>query len=144
MKRIIPSLALIAVAAACSPLEPETSTMTEDTPLQVSVSNAAVVASRGIIRSTSLADGSEIGLTLYDISGTSYQGADCENRCYTASGTGSSQTWESESPIMVSNTPGTLYGYYPYSSSADRIDAIAVRADSDNQTDWMYAEPVEA
>ena len=143
MKRIIPPLALIAVAAACSPLEPETSTMTEDTPLQVSVSNAAVVASRGIIRSTSLADGSEIGLTLHDISGTSYQGEDCENRCYTASGTGSSQTWESESPIMVSNTPGTLYGYYPYSSSADRIDAIAVRADSDNQTDWMYAEPVE-
>lgn len=143
MKRIIPSLALIAVAAACSPLEPETSTMTEGTPLQVSVSNAAVVASRGIIRSTSLADGSEIGLTLRDISGTSYQGADCENRCYAASGTDSRQTWESESPIMVSNTPGTLYGYYPYSSSADRIDAIAVRADSDNQTDWMYAEPVE-
>lgn len=141
MKRSILSLAVIAMAASCSPMEPAALPPAEGTPLQVSVSHDAAVASRALVQDTSLQDGTQIGLSLHDISGATYQGTACENRLYRACGSGGGQTWQSESPIMVSNTPGTLYGYYPYSPAVESVASIPVKADSDNQTDWMYAEP---
>ena len=132
-----------AMLAACTQLPDPVDITTEDvSPIVVSVTASDGLQTRGIITGTTLDDGSRIGLSLCDVSGTKYQGITYENICYTASGSGSSQKWDAESPIMVANTPGTLYGYYPYSESVTDIKKINITADSNNQTDYLWATPV--
>lgn len=132
-----------ALLAACARMpEPIGTTTDESSPLEISVTASDGIATRGIITGTTLSSGSKIGLTFADVSGTKYQGVAYENIGYTASGSGSSQKWEPDSPIMVANTPGTLYGYYPYDSSITDIKKISITADSNNQTDYLYATPV--
>ena len=132
-----------AMLAACTQLPDPVDITTEDvSPIVVSVTASDGLQTRGIITGTTLDDGSKIGLSLCDVSGTKYQGITYENICYTASGSGSSQKWDAESPILVANTPGTLYGYYPYSESVTDIKKINITADSNNQTDYLWATPV--
>lgn len=129
--------------AACDRIqEPDGPSPEELTPIEVSVKASDGIVTRGIITGTSLPDRSQIGLTFCDISGTKYHDQTYENVCYYASGDVPSQSWDSESPVMVSNTPGTLYGYFPYDSAIADITSIPVKADSENQTDYMYATPV--
>ena len=132
-----------ALLAACSEL-PEITVPTDEnsTPLEISVKASDGIQTRGIITGSSLESGSRIGLSLYDSGESTYGGISYENITYTASGSGSAQRWETESPIMVSSTPGTLYGYYPYSEDVTDISEITITADSDNQTDYLYATPV--
>ena len=132
-----------AMLAACTQLPDPVGITTEDgSPIVVSVTASDGIQTRGIITGTTLENGSRVGLSLCDVSGTKYQGITYENICYTASGSGSSQKWDAESPIMVANTPGTLYGYYPYSESVTDIKKINITADSNNQTDYLWATPV--
>ena len=132
-----------AMLAACTQMpDPVGITSEEGSPVVVSVTASDGLQTRGIITGTTLDDGSRIGLSLCDVSGTTYQGITYENICYTASGSGSSQKWDTESPILVTNTPGTLYGYYPYSESVTDIKKINITADSNNQTDYLWATPV--
>ena len=132
-----------AMLAACTQLSDPVGITTEDgSPIVVSVTASDGIQTRGIITGTTLENGSRIGLTLCDVSGTKYQGITYENICYTASGSGSSQKWDAESPIMAANTSGTLYGYYPYSESVTDIKKINIIADSNNQTDYLWATPV--
>ena len=132
-----------AMLAACTQLPDPVGITSEDgSPIVVSVTASDGLQTRGIITGTTLDDGSRIGLSLCDVSGTTYQGIIYENICYTASGSGSSQKWDTESPILVANTPGTLYGYYPYSESVTDIKKINITADSNNQTDYLWATPV--
>lgn len=138
-------LAIVAMTffSACSHLEPDHKNPDgPEAPINISVTASDGTPTRGIITGTSLPDGSQIGLTFCDISGTTYQGKKYENISYTAEGSGSAQTWDTSSPIMVANTPGTLYGYYPQSSPVTDIRKIPLTADSSTQTDYMYAEPV--
>ena len=132
-----------AMLAACTQMPDPVGITTEDgSPIVVSVTASDGIQTRGVITGTTLENGSRIGLTLCDVSGTKYQGITYENICYTASGSGSSQKWDAESPIMVANTPGTLYGYYPYSEDVTDIKKINITADSNNQTDYLWATPV--
>jgi hypothetical protein len=43
---------------------------------------------------------------------------------------------------MLSSSKAVLYVYYPYSDKVTDISRIPVEATSDNQTDYMYADPV--
>ena len=132
-----------AMLAACTQMPDPVGITSEDgSPIVVSVTASDGLQPRGIITGTTLDDGSRIGLSLCDVSGTTYQGITYENISYTASGSGSSQKWDTESPILVTNTPGTLYGYYPYSESVTDIRKINITADSNNQTDYLWATPV--
>ena len=132
-----------AMLAACTQMPDPVGITTEDgSPVVVSVTASDGIQTRGVITGTTLDDGSRIGLSLCDVSGTTYQGITYENISYTASGSGSSQKWDADSPILVANTPGTLYGYYPYSESVTDIRKINITADSNNQTDFLWATPV--
>ena len=132
-----------AMLAACTQMPDPVGITSEDgAPIVVSVTASDGLQTRGIITGTTLDDGSRIGLSLCDVSGTTYQSITYENISYTASGSGSSQKWDTESPILVANMPGTLYGYYPYSESVTDIKKINITADSNNQTDYLWATPV--
>ena len=78
-----------------------------------------------------------IGLFLLDNDGKAY-GANPANVKYTFS----SDKWTAVSPLRIGNTAGTLYGYYPYSSTVTDVKAIPVES-SINGTDWLCATPVE-
>ena len=91
-------------------------------------------ASRAVITDDYLPSGSQVGVTL---SGTDY--ADYANVCYTASGTGTSQSWAGSKDVLLTSSAATLYSYYPYSSTGSS-DAIPVETAS--QTDYLYGTPV--
>ena len=73
-----------------------------------------------------------IGLFLLDGSGNAY-GSNSGNVRYGYS----DGKWTAASPLRVGGTAGTLYGYYPYSSSITDITAIPV-ASSINGTDYLF------
>ena len=91
----------------------------------------------GIITANTLADGSTIGILLDDGAETDYDAVD--NIKFTASTQNAKQVWTPESDIVLSDTKGTLYAYYPYVQGTD-LSAIPVETAS--QTDYLYATPV--
>lgn len=111
------------------------------TPLDISVSTE-VIDTRGLIESASFPSASELGITLLNGNGTAYDGKSYANIKATAAGTGNTQSWSLASKVLLSGTSGTLYAYYPYSSSVTDMADVPVSASSSNQTDYMYATPV--
>ena len=90
--------------------------------------------SRAIFTDTKLPDGKPVGVR--------HDGyADYANLVYTGTTTGTTQTWSSTTSVTLTDTKGTLYAYYPQSSSVE-IDAIDVDMTVADQTDWLYATPV--
>ena len=73
-----------------------------------------------------------IGLFLLDGSGATY-GSNSGNVRYGYS----DGKWTAASPLRIGNTAGTLYGYYPYSSTVTDITAIPVES-SVNGTDYLF------
>jgi len=130
---------LIATAFASCTDETE-SFVPKGTPLQLNVKTASI-ETRGLIESATLPDGEAhtIGLTLVDAGEVTYDGRTYNNIKSTPSTVDGKQTWAMASDIYLSSTTGTLYGYYPYSSSVTNIEQIPVTA---GETDYMYATPV--
>jgi len=130
---------LISTAFASCTDETE-SFVPKGTPLQLSVKTASI-ETRGLIESATLPDGDahSIGLTLVDDGEATYDGRTYNNIKATPSTSDGQQTWAMASDIYLSSTTGTLYGYYPYSSSVTNIEQIPVTA---GETDYMYATPV--
>ena len=60
---------------------------------------------------------------------------------FTATGTGDSQTWIPNTDVVLTETKGTLYAYYPHDGNVD-ISAIPIDMTAADQTDWIYATPV--
>jgi len=60
---------------------------------------------------------------------------------FTATGAGDSQTWAPNTDVVLTETKGTLYAYYPHDGNVD-ISAIPVDMTAADQTDWLYATPV--
>lgn len=101
------------------------------------------VQTKGLIEGSTLADGSEVGVTVLNTDNSDYDGIKgFKNVKFTASSDGGSQKWTPTKDILLSATKGTLYAFYPYSSSVTDISAVPVSATSENQTDYMYATPV--
>ena len=137
-------LAAICLAASCSEREPVPGPDTQDDsmqPLSLSVIAAADV-SKSLITGTSLNSGTEIGVSVEDVQGGGYDGVTYSNIRFTAEGNGNTQSWIPEQEIMLSASKANLYAYYPYSDEVTDISHIPVRATSDNQIDYMYADPV--
>lgn len=109
------------------------------TPLHVSVGTAVT---RAAIDGGQLPDGSRIGITLTDMQGAQYDGADTWfNVPYGASGTGDAQVWAAAgSRLSLSTTVGQARAYYPY--NPDVTDLTAVPVETASQTDYMYSGAV--
>lgn len=137
-------LAAILIAASCSDqgkIPKQDIQDDEKRPLTLSVIAASDV-SKSLITGSSLNDGATIGVSLADAQGGTYDGGTYSNIKFTSEGNGNSQRWNPAHDIMLSSSKAVLYAYYPYSDKADDISCIPVKADSDNQTDYMYATPV--
>ena len=91
-------------------------------------------ASRAVITDDHLPSGAQVGVTL---SGTGYDAY--TNVCYTASGTGTSQSWAGSDDVLLSSAAATLYSYYPYSST---VSSDAIPVETASQTDYLYGTPV--
>ena len=100
--------------------------------LNISVGIHQPQSRAGLITSATLPEASEIGIKLegYD---------DADNIKFTAATQDSKQVWNPASDIVLDETKGTLYAYYPWKSGTD-LSAIPVETAS--QTDYLYAEPV--
>lgn len=98
------------------------------------------LSSRGIIESATLPDGHSIGISLVDATGSTYNGLSYRNVKATASTGVSPQAWTLSSDVFLTETAGTVFGYYPYSSLETDFSAISIETAS--QTDYMFATPV--
>ena len=92
----------------------------------------------GIITGNTLADGSTIGILLDDGVNTDYDAVN--NIKFTASTQDAKQVWTPASDIVLSDTKGTMYAYYPY---AEGTDLSAIPVETATQTDFLYATPVQ-
>lgn len=140
MKKIIISAACLAMAlASCNQIEtPEN----EYQAMSLGINVKAAVETKGLLTDYYLPAGSSIGVFVTDKSGVTYDGQTLANVKYTGAGEKSSQTWTTESNIMLSNNQANLAAYYPYSEDVTDVKAIPVKATSDIQTDYMWATPV--
>lgn len=86
-----------------------------------------------------LASGSRIGVTVQKTDGSSYSltQTSTTNIPYQATGTGSTQTWSSSTPITLTLQEARVSAYYPYQYGLDPA-AIPVTC-TNNSPDWMYA-----
>ena len=92
----------------------------------------------GIITGNTLAEGSTIGILLDDGAETDYDAVN--NIKFTASTQDAKQVWTPASDIVLSDTKGTLYAYYPYALGTDLSETPVETA---TQTDYLYATPVQ-
>ncbi len=140
MKKTIILSALLAMSlSACNTyiMDP----VGECSRLEVNIRNN--LHTKALIETSTLADGSEVGITVLEADNSDYDGnAEFKNVKFTSSTSGGSQLWTPVKDILLSTTKGTLYAYYPYSASAQDITAIPVSATSSSQTDYMYGTPV--
>ena len=91
--------------------------------------------SRAIHKDATLPDNSPVGVKLDGY-------ADYANLVYKGTTTGGTQSWAlTEGSVTLTDTKGTIYAYWPYSSTTS-IDAIDVDMTAADQTDWLYATPV--
>ena len=133
--------AVVAAIASCAenPLE---TIETDKTPLSLSVMTSTI-PSKGLISGNTLAEGAEIGITMTEYDGSIYNGLPYSNVRFTAGRTSGKQTWSPDIDVMLSSDMATLYAYYPYSTEVKDISSIPVKASSEIQTDYMYADPVK-
>ena len=79
-----------------------------------------------------------IGIFVTAANGGAYDGHDSgyTNVNFANGGSG----WSTSTPVYLSDTQGKLYGYFPYSGTANDLRAVPVQS-SLNGTDYLYAEP---
>ena len=98
-------------------------------------------ASRALIEGKTLPNGSQLGVSVVDNTGTAYQSQNYNNVPYTSIVDGSDQKWNTTTNVTLSGEEATLYAYYPYVDEVD-ITAIPINMAEVDQKDWMYATPV--
>ena len=85
-----------------------------------------------------LPDGASIGVTLVEEGKDTYNGVRYHNIRFTASGTGTDQIWTSETPVILSETYGELYAYYPYTEDYNNHEIEMTNDDTDNMYGLAY------
>lgn len=78
--------------------------------------------------------GDEIGVFLLNSDGNSYSSSGSTNIKATLS---SSSNWSMEKEVSLTDAPGTVYAYSPYSSLTTDLKRIPISSSS--QTDYLYA-----
>ena len=117
-------------------------TSEENARLEVKITNE--VQTKALIEGNRLPDGSEVGITVLESDNSDYDDISAfRNVRFKSSSQGSTQLWTAQNEIILSTTKGSLYAYYPYSGSVTDITKVPVTATSADQTDYMYASPVQ-
>ena len=118
----------------------------EDEPLSVDSGKCLQInvgvnqtAARSIITGTALPDESQVGVSLIDESGSVYSQKNYNNVCFTGSSEEGVQKWTPLKNILLNETKGTLYAYWPY---AEGTDLNAINIETTSQTDYLYGTPV--
>ena len=143
MNRYIrPMLAAVFVtAAACSPTdELPADTITDESELSISVNTQP--PTKGMITERVLPDGSELCIGIFNPDGSNYMGKNYGHLYFKAENGHGTQIWKPSGQVLLGESEGVLYAYYPYSMySGGDIRHIFVEADSYTQDDFMYAGP---
>ena len=143
MNRYIrPMLAAVFVtAAACSPTdELPADTITDEAELSISVNTQP--PTKGMITERVLPDGSELCIGIFNPDGSNYMGKNYGHLYFKAENDPGTQIWKPSGQVLLGESEGVLYAYYPYSMySGGDIRHIFVEADSYTQDDFMYAGP---
>ena len=143
MNRYIrPMLAAVFVtAAACSPTdELPADTITDESELSISVNTQP--PTKGMITERMLPDGSELCIGIFNPDGSNYMGKNYGHLYFKAENGPGTQIWKPSGQVLLGESEGVLYAYYPYSMySGGDIRHIFVEADSYTQDDFMYAGP---
>ena len=143
MNRYIrPMLAAVFVtAAACSPTdELPAYTITDEAELSISVNTQP--STKGMITERVLPDGSELCIGIFNPDGSNYMGKNYGHLYFKAENGPGTQIWKPSGQVLLGESEGVLYAYYPYSMySGGDIRHIFVEADSYTQDDFMYAGP---
>ena len=143
MKKYIRTMlsAVIVTAAACSPTdELPIATITNETELSISVNTRP--PTKGMITDSVLPDGSELCIGIFNPDGSNYMGKNYGHLYFKAENGPGTQIWKPSGQVLLGESEGVLYAYYPYSMySGGDIRHIFVEADSYTQDDFMYAGP---
>ena len=143
MNRYIrPMLAAVFVtAAACSPTD-EFPAYTISDKAELSISVNTQPPTKGMITDSVLPDGSELCIGIFNPDGSNYMGKNYGHLYFKAENGPGTQIWKPSGQVLLGESEGVLYAYYPYSMySGGDIRHIFVEADSYTQDDFMYAGP---
>ena len=143
MNRYIrPMLAAVFVtAAACSPTD-EFPAYTISDKAELSISVNTQPPTKGMITERMLPDGSELCIGIFNPDGSNYMGKNYGHLYFKAENGPGTQIWKPSGQVLLGESEGVLYAYYPYSMySGGDIRHIFVEADSYTQDDFMYAGP---
>lgn len=143
MNRYIrPMLAAVFVtAAACSPTD-EFPAYTISDKAELSISVNTQPPTKGMITERVLPDGSELCIGIFNPDGSNYMGKNYGHLYFKAENGPGTQIWKPSGQVLLGESEGILYAYYPYSMySGGDIRHIFVEADSYTQDDFMYAGP---
>ncbi|MBQ0025245.1 MAG: fimbrillin family protein [Bacteroidales bacterium] len=140
MHRVLSIIVLAASVVAAVSCGGKDTAATEQ-PLRISVKSIdgtkAVITNDGFPESSAAA----MGLFLKASDGNSdYDGHTAGYSNVKAEKAAASSTWEINPSIMLSETKGTLFAYYPYSSSATDFEQVPV-VSSINGADYLYSVP---
>lgn len=138
---IMPMLAAIIFTAACSPTEHlPTGTTVKEAELTISVNTQE--HTRAMITDSMLPDGAELCIGIFNPDGSNYMGKYYGHLYFKAENGPGTQIWKPSGQVLLGESEGVLYAYYPYSMySGGDIRHIFVEADSYTQDDFMYAGP---
>ena len=136
-KHISIIVAVVALLAGCakSPIE---EVKPSEQLADLELSRVGAIESKAAIDGTDFPQTGEIGLFLFkdELAETPYGESGYSNVKYAYNS--SKSKWTASPSIKVGSTPGHLYGYYPYSSTATDVKEIPVES-SLNGDDVMYA-----
>ncbi len=133
--------AVIITAAACSHTDELHFSMIEEE-AALSISVLAEQPTRGMITDSMLPDGAELCIGIFNPDGSNYMGKNYGHLYFKAENGPGTQIWKPSGQVLLGESEGVLYAYYPYSMySGGDIRHIFVEADSYTQDDFMYAGP---
>ena len=143
--RILSAAFVCALLAACQERLPEPITLDDQdsAPLELEVIANPAGVTRGPLYDTVLPEGARIGVAIVENNLDTYNGKTIMNIPYEAKMKDGSQVWEAVSEqILLTNTSGNAYAYYPYSEEITSLKEIPLKASSTHQVDYLHAKKV--
>ena len=143
--RLLSAAALCSLLAACQERLPEPTTLDDqdNAPLELEVIATPAGVTRGPIYDTVVPEGARIGVAIVENNLDTYNGKNLMNIPYEAKTKDGSQVWEAvNEQILLTNTSGNAYAYYPYSEEITSLKEIPIKASSTHQVDYLHAKKV--
>ena len=143
--RLLSTAVLCSLLAACQERLPEPITLDDQdsAPLELEVIANPASETRGPIYDTTLPEGARIGVAIVENNLDTYNGKTIMNIPYEAKTKNGSQVWEAvNEEILLTNTSGNAYAYYPYSEDITSLKEIPLKASSTHQVDYLHAKKV--